>query len=210
MVVTPLWIRDHYDANKSCRIEDNELAVAEVDFYHNSTISEEELEAVMYAHETQMLLPAYDEPSQAKGEIVNLSYQSTAIQDTSISIDCRVYNSGESSGTFKVALYRVTLFSVRDYDKNNDCYIDANELKQAVLDRTVGKITAEEESTVIVTHDEHINVCDHGIMEVETLVAQTPTWLQSAKTTTGIKTLTTTVPSTETSATYMLKCIRMV
>ena len=52
-----------------------------------------------------MCASCYIPPTPAKGEIRNISYPATAIQGTNISIECRVYNSGESAGTFKVALY---------------------------------------------------------------------------------------------------------
>ena len=144
------WVRDHYDTNKNRYIDQNELQVAEDDFYHNETINEEELGAVYDAYDKHTLLPAYGAPPSAKGELRNVSYPPTATNGTVIDVQCRVYNSGGAAGTFKVALYQ-------------------------------------------------------GAKRV----SQTSTWYQSANTTTGIKTVSTTVPGMGTSVSYMLKCIRV-
>jgi hypothetical protein len=149
LAVTLEWVRDHYDANKNRYIDDAEIPLAE-DHWNDGIITDEQYDAVSSVWSAHILLPAYEAPSSAKGEIVYPNYPTTAMVGASIAVECRVKNTGGSSGTFKLALYKGTA-----------------------------------------------------------RVAQTPTWYQGAGTTTGVKRLNTTVPSTGTNVSYVLKCIRV-
>ena len=147
MAVTLLWIRDHYDANKNCYIDESEATAASADYPDKITM--EELFAVLDAHDLHTPLPAYTTPPSAKGEIVNPGYPATAIHGTDIVIACSVKNTGESTGTFNVELY-----------------------------------------------------------EGATQIGGTPSFSQSAGTTSRMRGFSATVPSTGTGVTYTLKCIR--
>ena len=147
--VTLEWVRDNYDANKNRYIDDAEIPLAE-DHWNDGIITDEQYDAVASACSAHIRLPAYTTPSPAKGKIVYPNYPTTAMVGASITVECRVKNTGGSSGTFKLALYKGTA-----------------------------------------------------------RVAQTSTWNQGAGTTTGIKRLNTTVPSTGTNVSYVLKCIRV-
>ena len=144
--VTLEWIRDHYDKNNDCVIDDSEVDDAFNDVQAGN-ITDAEFDKVVEAFESQTYLCV---ETPAKGKIVYPNYPTTAIVGASITVECRVKNTGGSSGTFKLALYKGT-----------------------------ARIT------------------------------QTSTWNQGAGTTTGIKRLNTTVPSTGTNVSYVLKCIRV-
>lgn len=58
MAVTLIWVRDHYDTDKSRRIEEGEKLNAYVD-WRSSIITEEQYDAVYAAYNEHILLPAY-------------------------------------------------------------------------------------------------------------------------------------------------------
>ena len=141
------WVRTHYDViTRDCLIDMSELFKATDDLAAGK-ITREQFDAVSDAYTKQTYLCV---ETPAKGEIVYPNYPTTAMVGASITVECRVKNTGGSSGTFKLALYKGTA-----------------------------------------------------------RVTQTSTWNQGAGTTTGIKRLNTTVPSTGTNVSYVLKCIRV-
>ena len=96
-------MREHYDKNDNCLIEDSEVDEA---FNHvqGGSITDAEFEKVIEAYETQTNL-CFAPPTSAKGEIVNPSHPSTATNGETISIRASVKNSGGMSGNFKFYLY---------------------------------------------------------------------------------------------------------
>jgi len=96
-----LWMRNKYDTNRDGYIDHAEWRLAEDDFYHANTISEDQIIAVTEAKEKHIPLPAWPaETGVAKGQITNLKVPRSGIHGKSAVISCEVRNTGTAVGTF--------------------------------------------------------------------------------------------------------------
>lgn len=105
--VTLDWVQQNYDTNNSRYIETTELQAAGLDL-NKGAITRAQYDAVAAAKVMHTLLPAPSGVSvtskDAKGVLVDVSYPSTGVMGSTVSISCKVKNTGSVTGTFTLYL----------------------------------------------------------------------------------------------------------